>query len=214
MVAHSAKVWVRLWLLTTFPMCQWISTSVGQGEQYIFFASCNFFFRFDTKALSRQNMRKEFVDVLNNHRGLIYKVCHLYCDDPEDRKDLFQEIVLQVWKSLGNFRQESSIGTWMYRIALNTAITHLRKEKRSGGKVSLDGIDIPELNEDSEKEEQLKQLFKAIENLDRIDKSVILLHLEEKSYEEISEITGLTRTNVGVRLNRIKAKLSNTITNR
>ncbi|HZI24090.1 MAG TPA: sigma-70 family RNA polymerase sigma factor [Chryseolinea sp.] len=159
-------------------------------------------------------MRKEFVDVLNNHRGLIYKVCHLYCDDPEDRKDLFQEIVLQVWKSLGNFRQESSIGTWMYRIALNTAITHLRKEKRSGGKVSLDGIDIPELNEDSEKEEQLKQLFKAIENLDRIDKSIILLHLEEKSYEEISEITGLTRTNVGVRLNRIKAKLSNTITNR
>jgi RNA polymerase sigma factor (sigma-70 family) len=159
-------------------------------------------------------MRKEFIDVLNNHRGLIYKVCHLYCDDPEDRKDLFQEIVLQVWKSLGNFRQESSIGTWMYRIALNTAITHLRKEKRSGGKVSLDGIDIPELTEDGEKEEQLKQLFKAIENLDRIDKSIVLLHLEEKSYEEISEITGLTRTNVGVRLNRIKAKLSNTLTNR
>lgn len=159
-------------------------------------------------------MRKEFVDILNNHRGLIYKVCHLYCDDPEDRKDLFQEIVLQVWKSLGNFRQESSIGTWMYRIALNTAITHLRKEKRSGGKVSLDGIDIPELNEDGEKEDQLKQLFKAIENLDRIDKSIILLHLEEKSYEEISEITGLTRTNVGVRLNRIKARLSNTLTNR
>ena len=159
-------------------------------------------------------MRKEFVDILNNHRGLIYKVCHLYCDDPEDRKDLFQEIVLQVWKSLGNFRQESSIATWMYRIALNTAITHLRKEKRSGGKVSLDGIDIPELTEDGEKEEQLKQLFKAIENLDRIDKSIILLHLEEKSYEEISEITGLTRTNVGVRLNRIKAKLSNTLTNR
>ena len=159
-------------------------------------------------------MRKEFVDILNNHRGLIYKVCHLYCDDPEDRKDLFQEIVLQVWKSLGSFRQESSIGTWMYRIALNTAITHFRKEKRLGGKVSLTGIDIPDLNDSNEKEDQLKELFKAIENLDRIDKSIILLYLEEKNYEEISEITGLTRTNVGVRLNRIKIKLSNTVTNR
>jgi RNA polymerase sigma factor (sigma-70 family) len=159
-------------------------------------------------------MHKEFVDILNNHRGLIYKVCHLYCDDPEDRKDLFQEIVLQVWKSLGSFRQESTIGTWMYRIALNTAITHFRKEKRLGGKVSLNGIDIPDLNDSSEKEDQLKELFKAIEDLDRIDKSIILLYLEEKNYEEISEITGLTRTNVGVRLNRIKIKLSNTITNR
>jgi len=159
-------------------------------------------------------MRKEFVDILNNHRGLIYKVCHLYCDDPEDRKDLFQEIVLQVWKSLGSFRQESTIGTWMYRIALNTAITHFRKEKRLGGKVSLTGIDIPDLNDSSEKEDQLKELFKAIEDLDRIDKSIILLYLEEKNYEEISEITGLTRTNVGVRLNRIKIKLSNKIINR
>ena len=110
-------------------------------------------------------MRKEFVDILNDHRGLIYKVCHLYCDDPEDRKDLFQEIVLQVWKSLGSFRQESTIGTWMYRIALNTAITHFRKEKRLGGKVSLTGIDIPDLNYSSEKEDQLKELFKAIEDL-------------------------------------------------
>jgi RNA polymerase sigma-70 factor (ECF subfamily) len=159
-------------------------------------------------------MQKEFVDVLNRHRGLIYKVCHLYCDDAEDRKDLFQEIVLQVWKSLGNFRQESSIGTWMYRIALNTAITHLRKEKRSPGKISLDGIDIPDLNDSGENEDQLRELFKAIENLDRIDKSIILLYLEEKTYEEISEITGLTRTNVGVRLNRIKIKLSNTLINR
>ena len=159
-------------------------------------------------------MRKEFVDILNDHRGLIYKVCHLYCDDPEDRKDLFQEIVLQVWKSLGSFRQESTIATWMYRIALNTAITHLRKEKRRGGKVPLTDIDIPDLNDSSEKEDQLRELFKAIEGLDRIDKSIILLYLEEKSYEEISEITGLTRTTVGVRLNRIKIKLSNTIINR
>jgi RNA polymerase sigma-70 factor (ECF subfamily) len=157
-------------------------------------------------------MQKEFLDILNNHRGLIYKVCNLYCSDPEDRKDLFQETVFQVWKSLGNFRGESALSTWMYRIALNTAITHFRKDKRSINSVSINGIDIPDINENDEKEELLKQLFAAIEDLDKIDKSIVLLYLEEKSYEEISEITGLTKSNVGVRLNRIKTKLSNTLT--
>jgi RNA polymerase sigma-70 factor (ECF subfamily) len=157
-------------------------------------------------------MQKEFLDILNNHRGLIYKVCNLYCSDPEDRKDLFQEIVFQVWKSLGNFRGESALSTWMYRIALNTAITHFRKDKRSINSVSINGIDIPDINENDEKEELLKQLFAAIEDLDKIDKSIVLLYLEEKSYEVISEITGLTKSNVGVRLNRIKTKLSNTLT--
>ena len=159
-------------------------------------------------------MHKEFVDILNNHRGLIYKVCHLYCDDAEDRRDLFQEIVLQVWKSIGSFRNESAFSTWMYRIALNTAITHLKREKRFSRKVSMSDIDIPDLSDDSEKEDQLNQLFKAIEHLDKVDKSIILLYLEEKSYEEISEITGLSRSNVGVRLNRIKTKLSNTLITR
>jgi RNA polymerase sigma-70 factor (ECF subfamily) len=100
----------------------------------------------------------------------------------------------------------------MYRIALNTAITHFRKDKRSINSVSINGIDIPDINENDEKEELLKQLFAAIEDLDKIDKSIVLLYLEEKSYEVISEITGLTKSNVGVRLNRIKTKLSNTLT--
>lgn len=156
-------------------------------------------------------MNKGFVDILNNHRGLIYKVCNLYCDDAEDRKDLFQEIVIQVWKSLDSFRDESSLSTWMYRVALNTAITHFKKDKRSVKSVSITGIDIPDLEDSIEKEEASRELFKAIEHLDKIDKSIILLYLEEKSYEEISEITGLSKSNVGVKLNRIKTKLSNTL---
>ena len=156
-------------------------------------------------------MDKEFVRILNDHRALIFKVCRLYCSDPEDRKDLFQEIVVQIWKSLGSFRHESKLSTWMYRVALNTAITHLRKEKRAANAVPITGIDIPETDEDEEREELLKQLFAAIENLDRIDKSIILLYLDEKSYEEISEITGLSKSNVGVRINRIKGKLSTTL---
>lgn len=156
-------------------------------------------------------MGDRFIEILNLHRGLIYKVCNLYCSDPEDRKDLFQEIVLQVWKSLGSFRQESSLTTWMYRIALNTAITHLRKEKRSPMQVSLTSIDIPDVAEDGGKEEMLTELFIAIERLDKIDKSIVLLYLEKKSHEEISEITGLTRSNVAVRFSRIKSKLSNVL---
>ena len=156
-------------------------------------------------------MGDRFIEILNLHRGLIYKVCNLYCSDPEDRKDLFQEIVLQVWKSLGSFRQQSSLTTWMYRIALNTAITHLRKEKRSPMQVSLTSIDIPDVAEDGGKEEMLTELFIAIERLDKIDKSIVLLYLEKKSHEEISEITGLTRSNVAVRFSRIKSKLSNVL---
>lgn len=156
-------------------------------------------------------MDKGFVEVLNEHRGLILKVCTLYCDDPEDRKDLFQEIVLQIWKSLGSFRQESALSTWMYRIALNTAITHFKKEKRSIKPISATGIDMPDLNEGLAEAEELQQLSNAIEQLNKIDKSIMLLYLEEKSYDEISEITGLTKSNVGVRINRIKQKLAHTL---
>jgi RNA polymerase sigma-70 factor (ECF subfamily) len=152
-------------------------------------------------------MENDFVKILNDHRALLYKVCNVYCRDPEDRKDLFQEIVLQVWKSLKTFRNESAIGTWMYRIALNTAITHFRKEKqRSELKISME--EIQHSAEGTDEEQKINELFNAIETLDKIDKSIILLYLEEKSYDEISDITGLTKSNVGVRLNRIKTKLS------
>jgi RNA polymerase sigma factor (sigma-70 family) len=152
-------------------------------------------------------MENDFVKILNDHRGLLYKVCNVYCRDPEDRKDLFQEIVLQVWKSIKTFRNESAIGTWMYRIALNTAITHFRKEKqRSELKISMQ--EIQHIAEATDEEQKINELFVAIETLDKIDKSIILLYLEEKSYDEISDITGLTKSNVGVRLNRIKTKLS------
>jgi RNA polymerase sigma factor (sigma-70 family) len=156
-------------------------------------------------------MDKGFIDILNEHRNLIYKVCNLYCNDPEDRKDLFQEIVFQIWKSLGSFRNEAALSTWMYRIALNTAITHFKKEKRAVKPISVTGIDLPDLDDSGAGEEELQQLARAIEHLDKVDKSIILLYLEEKSYDEISEITGLSKSNVGVRINRIKIKLSQTL---
>jgi RNA polymerase sigma factor (sigma-70 family) len=154
-------------------------------------------------------MESELLDILNHHRGLIFKVCHIYCRDTEDRKDLFQEIVYQVWKSRSTFRQESKITTWIYRIALNTAITHFRREQRHNGRqFPIDSFDLPDLTAYDGTEELMSMLFAAIESLDRIDKSIVLLYLEDKSYDEISEITGLSKSNVGVRLNRIKIKLS------
>jgi RNA polymerase sigma-70 factor (ECF subfamily) len=101
----------------------------------------------------------------------------------------------------------------MYRIALNTAITHFKKVKRMPSHpLSLDGIEIPDIRDQDETEEQLQQLSLAIEQLDKIEKSIVLLYLEKKSYEEISEITGLSKSNVGVKLNRVKAKLASTLT--
>lgn len=157
-------------------------------------------------------MEKEFLDILNTHRPLLFKVCHLYSDQPEDREDLFQEVVLQLWKSYKGFRREAKVSTWMYRVALNTAITYFKKSKKEISSFSgWPGHEIPDFLDHTEPSDQLSQLYQAISQLDKIDKSVILLYLEEKSYEEISEVTGLSLSNVGVRINRIKTKLSNLI---
>jgi len=154
-------------------------------------------------------MEKPFLDMINAHRGIIYKVCNLYCVGAEDKKDLFQEIVLQLWKSFSQFRNESLLSTWMYRVALNTAISNFRKEKRKPERksISVAEFQIPDMDELSKETENLGLLKDAINQLTEIEKAVIMLYLDERSYEEISEIVGITKSNVGVRLNRIKSKL-------
>ena len=158
-------------------------------------------------------MKDEFIVMINEHRGILYKICNLYCDDEEDRKDLFQEMVLQLWKSYPGFRSQSSKSTWMYRIALNTSITRLRKEKREPSRRSLMDADfeIPDFNPGPDQHEELALLRNAIDQLNEIEKALVMLYLEEKSYEEISDIMGITKTNVGVKLNRIKLKLEKII---
>ncbi len=160
-----------------------------------------------------QNIEKDFVDMINTHRGIIYKVCHMYVHDADDREDLFQEIVFQLWKSLPGFRGEAKPSTWMYRIALNTAISHFRNVTRKPGQLSLSALEfqIPDINERQEFDESVKLLYDAIQQLTRIEKAIIILYLEEKSYQEISEIMGITHSNVGVKINRIKTKLEKII---
>ena len=151
--------------------------------------------------------------MLNKHQGIIYKVCHLYCHDEEDKKDLFQEIVLQLWKAFPSFRNESLNTSWMYQVGLNTAISNFRKEsKKLDSKHITDAeFQIPDMNFYADEDEKLSLLKQAIKQLSDIEKAIIMLYLEDKSYDEIAEITGISHSNVGVRLNRIKTKLEKII---
>jgi RNA polymerase sigma factor (sigma-70 family) len=155
-------------------------------------------------------MENEFLALINANRGMIFKICNLYCDDPEGRKDLFQEVVLQLWRSWPGFRRESAGSTWLYRIALNTAISDFRKQKRRAGQrtVALSELEIPGLEEVHSNLPDAGTLHQAIGRLNDIEKAVIMLYLDEKSYEEISAIIGISISNVGVRINRIKSKLN------
>ena len=144
-------------------------------------------------------VQKEFLSVIKEYERVIYKVCYLYTTRNATLGDLYQEVILNLWKAYPKFRKECKISTWIYRIALNTCISFIRKEKN-----------VPEivaLTREAELTEMLRQLYRMINQLGQLDKSIVLLYLEEKSYEEIAEITGLTVTNVATKLSRIKDKL-------
>lgn len=154
-------------------------------------------------------MEKEFVQIITENQGIIHKVCSMYCNVEEDRRDLFQEILVQLWKSYPSFRSESKFSTWMYRVALNTAITTFKKDKRKPDKtgVPFENMQLIDDVYDPEAEEKVKLLSRAVSQLTGVEKSIILLFLEDKKYEEIAEITGITQNYVRVKMNRIKKKL-------
>ncbi len=152
---------------------------------------------------------QQFIELVSDNQGLIHKVCSMYYDREEDRRDLFQEVVLQLWRAYDSFKGQSKISTWMYRIALNTAISGFRKEKRrpKGEEISHLTQSLPLVGPDPDWEEKRKFLYQAISQLSEIEKAIVMLHLEDHSYDEIGEIVGITRNYVGVKLNRIKDKL-------
>ncbi len=155
---------------------------------------------------------KEFLEHLEKSNRIIYKVCFIYCRNRSDINDMYQEIVLQLWKSYPAFKGKSALSTWIYRVALNTAITHIRKpavifETEEVPEIACDYESIADLSEDT------KLLYKAISNLDRIEKAIILLWLEDRSYKEISETTGISVKYVSVKITRIKVKLASILKN-
>ncbi|TDQ11760.1 RNA polymerase sigma factor [Pedobacter metabolipauper] len=153
-----------------------------------------------------QVLEAEFLSLIRTHNGMIHKVCRMYRDGIEDREDLFQEITFQLWKSFSSFKGDSKVSTWLYRVALNTAISSFRKKKPL---ISFTGV-LPDLAEEQPNEEyELRQelLFKALKQLNDSEKALITLYLEDLSYLQIAEIIGITENNVGVKINRIKSKI-------
>jgi len=151
--------------------------------------------------------KKVFSDLIVNHQGIIHKITLVYTDDKADRDDLFQEICLQLWKSYSSFRNESQFSTWLYRVALNTAINYIRKKKKSIRYESFKEVhQLPNIsNPDSA---NISLLYDMISKLNRFDRALIILWLEEKNYDEIAQITGISKSNVSVKLVRIKRKLN------
>ena len=155
--------------------------------------------------------KQKFHRFLNEHTAIIRKVCRLYTDNQADFHDYFQEVVLQLWKSFASFRGEAKASTWVYRVSLNVCLSQLKLKKR---RVAATAID-PEAAQrwadepyDTTQEERFQQLYAAIRLLKALDRAIILLYLEERSYEEIAEILGMSISNVGVRINRVKKQLN------
>lgn len=145
-----------------------------------------------------------FIEIINKHQGIIHKICRLYRTGKEDQEDLFQEIVYQAFKSFPDFEGKSKITTWLYRIALNTAMSSFRKKAPQIVYTEA----LPDYAAESiEKDVQREQLFNALTRLSDSEKAIIALYLENLSYAQIAEITGVNENNIGVKLNRIKAKI-------
>ena len=152
--------------------------------------------------------KEAFIKAIQEHEGLINKIASFYTDCKEDRDDLVQEIIYNLWKSFESFKQNSSLSTWMYRVAMNVSIFHLKKTRKKVNPIPIGEaiLNFPETASDGV-EERLQTLQKHIKDLNLFDKGILMLYLENKSHEEIAQIVGISKTNVGTKLSRIKEKL-------
>jgi len=155
----------------------------------------------------------DFQVFLDDHHRIISKVCRIYTDTGDDFSDYYQECVVQLWRSYDTFRGASKISTWVYRVCLNVCLSQLRSKKRH---IPIENSEIPDRSDekDSNREDQLDILYRAIRKLRDSERAIILLYLEEKSYKEMAEILGITVTNVGAKVNRVKNQLKNIIDGR
>jgi RNA polymerase sigma-70 factor (ECF subfamily) len=159
-------------------------------------------------------LEKAFMNDIQDHRGVILKVCRIYSNNRDDFDDLFQEIVLQLWRSYTSFKGESRISTWMYRVALNTAITRLHKSKR---RPDSDYLSPFHHNQPDSAEDRIDMLYErelqtAIDTLNKFDRALLMLYLDEKTYQEMAEIMEISENYIGVKINRIKNQLKNIFT--
>ena len=160
--------------------------------------------------MAHERTHQHFLELIHRHQSIIHKICFVYCKSRPDREDLQQEIILQLWKSFPSFQGNAAFSTWMYRVALNTAIN---QTKRPG--LLFDSSSSPEISYDPSNfydlSEEIQILYRAISQLRKVEKAIILLWLEEKTYEEIAESIGISVKNVSVKLVRIRTRLAEII---
>jgi RNA polymerase sigma-70 factor (ECF subfamily) len=160
--------------------------------------------------MPRPTQQERFTALLDQHKKILYKVASSYCRNPADRPDLMQEIVVQLWRSFGRYDESLRFSTWMYRIALNVAISFYRSEsRRTRDTVPAEEsiLEIAAVEEASEIEENLQLLHRLIAQLDALDRALVLLYLDGHRYDTIAEILGISETNVGTKISRIKQRL-------
>jgi RNA polymerase sigma-70 factor (ECF subfamily) len=170
---------------------------------------CYLFILIAKKVLEKDRLKNSFTALINDNKGIIYKICYLYADSDADRQDLYQEILFRVWQAYPKFRGDAKFSTWLYQVALNTAFGNIREHKRSIITNTSDGL-LPETTSTGINEveaEQLELLYKAINQLNEIERAVVVLYLDNKTYEEMETIMGIPNGALRVKMTRIKEKL-------
>jgi RNA polymerase sigma-70 factor, ECF subfamily len=158
--------------------------------------------------MTQSGLQERFQTLVDEHRKILYKICHSYCRDRDSREDLAQEILVQLWRSFGKFDGRCRFSTWMYRIALNVAISVYRRESARARYVISDEARVLEaVGERDSQPEVVQLLYRFIDGLDPLHKALILLYLDEQSYREIADVLGITETNVATKINRLKNKM-------
>jgi RNA polymerase sigma-70 factor (ECF subfamily) len=155
-----------------------------------------------------KSTKEEFLEILSNYQGILHKVSLVYFKNKPDREDNLQEIIFQLWKSFPGLKNHTSIGSWIYAVSINTSISRIKKVSRIEYRETIPEMpDKSNVIDEMSMNESFQILLAAIYNLDELDKSIMLLYLEEKSYDEIANIIGISKSNVGVRINRAKELL-------
>ena len=157
--------------------------------------------------METKNLENDFLELISEQKRTIYKVCYVYAKDQDDLNDLFQEVVLNLWKGFPRYRGDSKLSTWVYRIAMNTCITFLRRSSTRPSTIPITADVAGSLIEEEGKTGQLRELYRLINQLGKLERALILLWLEERSYQEMADILGISKGNVAVKLTRVKEKL-------
>lgn len=164
--------------------------------------------------MTKDNVSEQFLSIFEDNTGIIIKISRAFTNTSHDREDLINDIALELWKSFEKFKGDSKISTWIYRVALNTSMNYKRKKKKNSLFYSINDFKKEEIipwlvEQEQESSSELELLYNCIDELNEINKAIILLYLDGNSHDEISEIMGISKTNVGTRISRIKEQIKN-----